>query len=88
MEDNHYGFVVGLPHSRDVYDSIWANYGQVNQVSSFLPVKATHSVAKLYIKRIVCLNGVPIFIVSDRGSVLPLGFGRSLKKQWSPNLIS
>ena len=31
-------FVVGLPRSRDGYDSIWENYGQVNQVSSYLPV--------------------------------------------------
>ena len=81
-------FVVGLPRSRDRYDSIWANYGQVNQVSSFLPVKATHFVAKLYIKHIVCLHGVPISIVSDRGSVLRFDFGKSRRKLWAPDLIS
>ena len=82
--------VVGLPCSRDRYDSIWTNYGQVNQVSSYLPIKATHSVAKLatlYMERIMCLHGVPISIVFDRGSILPLGFGRSRKKQWAPDLI-
>ena len=91
IEENHYGFVVGLPRSRDRYDSIWANYGQVNQVSSYLPVKATHSIAKLaklYIKHIVCLHGMPISIVFNRGSVLPLDFGRSRRKQWAPDLIS
>ena len=88
MEENHYGFIVGLPHSRNGYDSIWANYGQVNQVSSYLPIKATHSVAKLYMERIMCLHGVPISIVSDRGFVLPIGFGRSRRKQWAPDLIS
>ena len=86
MKENHYGFVVGLPRSRDRYDSIWANYGQVNQISSFL--KATYSVAKLYINHIVCLYGVPISINFDRGSVLPFDFGRSRRKQWAPDLIS
>ena len=40
----------------------------------FLPVKATYLVAKLarlYIKHIVCLYGVPVSIVSDRGLVIP-----------------
>ena len=83
--------VVGLARSRDGYDSIWANYGQVNQVSSFLPVKATHSVAKLaklYIKHIVCLHGVPVSIASDRGSIFTSRFGKNCRKQWAPDLIS
>ena len=91
MEENHYGFIVRLPHSSDGYDSIWANYGQVNQVSSFLPVKATHSVAKLaklYIKHIVYLHGVFISIASDRGSVFTSRFGKNFRKQWAPHLIS
>ena len=84
-------YVVGLPCSRDGYDSIWANYGQVNQVSSFLQVKATHSVAKLaklYIKHIVCLHGVPVSIASDRGSIFTSRFGNNCRKQWAPDLIS
>ena len=84
-------FVVGLPYSRDGCDSIWANYGQVNQVSSFLPVKATHFVvklAKLYIKHIVCLHGVPTSIEFDRGSIFTSRFGKNCRRQWAPNLIS
>ena len=91
MEENHYGFIVRLPRSSDGYDSIWANYGQVNQVSSFLPVKATHSVAKLaklYIKHIVCLHGVPVSIAFYRGYVFTSRFGKNFRKQWAPHLIS
>ena len=56
-------FVVGLPRSRDGYDSIWVIMGRLTKSAHFLPVKATYSVvklAKLYVKHIVCLHGVPI----------------------------
>ena len=45
---------------------------RLTKSAHFLPVKASYSVAKLvklYVKHIVCLHGVPISIVSDRGSV-------------------
>ena len=84
-------FVVGLPRSRDGYDSIWVIVDRLTKSAHFLPVKAIYYVAKLanlYVKYITCLHGVPISIVSDRGSVSPLAFGRSCKKQWAPDLIS
>ena len=62
-------FVTGLPRSRDGYDSIWVIVDRLTKSAHFLPVKATYYVAKLYVKHIVCLYEVPIFIVSDRGSV-------------------
>ena len=84
-------FVIGLPRSRDGYDSIWMIVDRLTKSAHFLPVKTTYFVvklAKLYVKHIVCLYRVPISIVSDRGSVSPLAFGRSCKKQWAPDLIS
>ena len=65
-------FVVGLPRSKDGYDSIWVIVDRLTKLAHFLQVKATYSVAKLvklYVKHIVCLHGVPVSIVSDRGSV-------------------
>ena len=62
-------FVVGLPRSRDGYDSIWVIVDMLSKSAHFLLVKASYSVAKLYVKHIVCLHEVPISIVSDRGSI-------------------
>ena len=77
-------FVVGLPCTSDGYDSIWVIVDWLTKSAHFLPVKTIYSVAKLaklYVKHIVCLHGVPVSIVSDRGSALPLDFGRSYRKQ-------
>ena len=70
-------FVVGLPRSRDGYDSIWVIVDRLTKSAHFLPVKATYSVAKLaklYVKHIVCLHGVPVSIISDRGYVFTSRF--------------
>jgi hypothetical protein len=45
--------------------------GSLTKVAHFIPVKTTYSGAKLtelYMSRIMCLNGVPKKIMSDRGS--------------------
>ena len=62
-------FMTGLPRPKDGYDSIWVIVDRLTKSAHFLPVKATYSVAKLYVKYIVCLHGVPVSIVFDRGSV-------------------
>jgi transposase InsO family protein len=44
---------------------------RLTKVAHFIPVKTTYSgsqLAKLYMSRIVCLNGVTKKIVSDRGT--------------------
>jgi hypothetical protein len=64
-------FIVGLPHTRDGYDSIWVIMDRLTKVAHFIPVKITYSgaqLAELYMSRIVCLHGVPKKIVSDRGT--------------------
>ena len=62
-------FVVRLPRSKDGYNSIWVIVDRLTKSAHFLSVKATYSVAKWCVKHIVCLYGVPISIVSDRGSI-------------------
>jgi hypothetical protein len=64
-------FIVGLPPTRDGYDSIWVIVDRLTKVAHFIPVKTTYSGAQLaefYMSRIVCLHGVPKKIVSDRGT--------------------
>ena len=76
-------FVVGLPRSRDGYDSIWVIVDRLTKSSHFLPVKAVYYVtklAKLYVKHIVFLHGVPVSIVSDRGSVFTSRFWQKLQE--------
>ena len=76
-------FIVGLPRSRDGYDSIWVIVDRLTKSAHFLPVKATYSVAKLaklYVKHIVCLHGVPVSIVSDKGFVFTSRFLQMLQE--------
>ena len=64
-------FIVGLPRTQRGYDSIWVIVDRLTKVAHFLPVKTTYTgpqLAALYMKRIVCLHGVPKRIVSDRGT--------------------
>ena len=64
-------FVSGLPHTSSGYDAIWVKIDRLTKTAHFLPIKKAYStdrLARLYVNRIVCLHGVPVSIVSDRGS--------------------
>ena len=79
-------FVVGLPRSRDGYDSIWAIVDRLTKSAHFLPVKAIYYVAKLYVKYIMCLHGVPISIAFDRGSIFTSRFWQKLQEAMGTRL--
>jgi hypothetical protein len=36
-------FIVGLPRTRDGYDSIWVIVDRLTKVAQFIPVKTTYS---------------------------------------------
>jgi hypothetical protein len=64
-------FRVGLPRTRDGYDSIWVIVDRLTKVAHFILVKTTYTGAKLVelcMSRFVCLHGVPKKIVSDKGT--------------------
>jgi hypothetical protein len=64
-------FIVGLPHTRASYDSIWVVVDRLTKAVHFIPVKTTYNsavLAELYMSRIVCLHDVPKKIVSDKGT--------------------
>jgi hypothetical protein len=74
-------FIVGLPHTRARYDSIWVIVDCLMKFAYFIPVKTTYSSAKLaerYMSRIVCLHGILKKIVSDRGSLFTFKFWEKL----------
>jgi hypothetical protein len=81
MEEISMDFIVGLPRTRDNYDSIWVIVDRLTKVAHFIPVKTTYSraqLAELYMSRIVCLHGVPKKIVLDRGTQFTSRFWKRL----------
>jgi hypothetical protein len=82
-------FIVGLPRTRDGYDSIWVIVDRLTKVFHFILVKATYSGAKLveqYISKIVCLHGVLKKIVSDRGTQFTSRFWQKLHESTDTKL--
>jgi len=77
-------FIVGLPRTRDGYDSIWVIVDRLTKVAHFIPMRTTYTSAKLaelYMSRIVCLHGVPKKIVSNRGTQFTSHFLQKLHEK-------
>jgi hypothetical protein len=82
-------FIMGLPITKSGYDSIWVVVDRLTKVAHFIPVKTTYTSAKLadiYMKRIVCLHGVPKSIVSDRGTQFTSHFWKQLHETLGTSL--
>jgi len=76
-------FIMGLPRSNHKFDSIWVIVDRLTKSAHFLPVRSTYTAedyAKLYIKEIVRLHGVPVSIISDRGAQFTAHFWRSFQR--------
>ena len=64
-------FVVGLPRTLCKFDAIWVIVDQLTMSAHFVPVQTTYNsdrLAKIFIREIVRLHGVPISNISDRGT--------------------
>ena len=64
-------FVVRLPLTWRMHDSVWVIVDRLTKLAHFLPVRIDYpldKLAELYIKEIVRLHGIPISIISDRDS--------------------
>jgi hypothetical protein len=67
-EETGMDFIVGLPRTQAGYDSIWVIVDRLTKVTHFIPIRMTHSRAKLtelYMSQIVCLHGILKKIVLD-----------------------
>ena len=63
--------VTGLPRTARGFDSIWVIVDRLTKTAHFLPVRMMNTAAqyaRLYLNRIVPMHGVPISIVSDKGT--------------------
>ena len=75
--------VIGLPRTAKGFESIWVIVDRLTKTAHFFPVRMTYTVAqnaRLYLDRIVPMHGVPISIVSDRGTQFTSRFWRSFQK--------
>lgn len=74
-------FIVGLLRTMKKHDSLLVIIDRLTKPTHFLPtnIKAlVEDIAKLYIKEIIHLHGIPSLIVSDRDSKFTFHFWRSL----------
>jgi len=64
-------FVVGLPKTLKKFDAVWVIVDRLTKSAHFIPVVTTYSseqLAQTCICEIVRLHGVPVSIISDRGT--------------------
>ncbi|XP_070025112.1 uncharacterized protein [Nicotiana sylvestris] len=64
-------FIVGLPWTQRKFDAVWIIVDTLTKSVHFIPVAVSHSserLTEIYIREIICLHGVPVFIISDRGT--------------------
>ena len=62
-------FVVGLLGTQQGHNVVWVIADRLTKSAHFLPIKVSYSLdklAKIYIKEVVRLHGVPFSIISDR----------------------
>ncbi|XP_075107220.1 uncharacterized protein LOC142180177 [Nicotiana tabacum] len=73
-------FVTGLPRTLRGYDSVRVIVDLLTKLAHFLPVKTTYGgvrYAQIFMNEIVRLHGVPVSIISDRGSQFTSRFWKS-----------
>lgn len=61
-------FVTGLPVALGKFDSVWVIVDRLTKLAHFISVRTSYNaeqLARIYIREIVRLHGVPISIVSD-----------------------
>jgi len=82
-------FVMGLPLSASRNNAIWVIVDKLTTFSHFIPIHDTWGVerlARLYVKKIVRLHGIPKDIVSDRDQRFQAQFWQTLQKAFSIKL--
>jgi hypothetical protein len=83
-------FIMGLPRTSRRYNSIWVIMDRLTKLAHFIPVSITYRVrqyAELYVSHIVCYQGIPKTIISDRGSMFVAQFWEQLHDCLGTHLI-
>ena len=74
-------FIDGFPRSSRGNESIWVIVNSLNKSVHFIPVMLTRTtpiLAKLFMKIVVRLHGIPVSIINDRDSLFTSKFWKSL----------
>ena len=82
-------FITGFPRSQKGNNAIWVVIDRLSKVAHFLPVREdikAKQLAELYVARIVPLHGVPLRIISDRGSLFVSRFWQSFQSAMGTRL--
>ena len=82
-------FVTHFPQTPQRHDAVWVVVDRITKSALFLAVRMTFTLerfCKLYIREIVQLHGVPIFIVSDRDLRFTTHFWKSFQKAMGTRL--
>jgi transposase InsO family protein len=82
-------FITGLPRTNKKHDSIMVVVDKLTKAGHFVPVKTTHTttnIAKIFMKEIARLHGIPRTIVSNRNMKFTSNFWRGLFKLFGTNL--
>jgi hypothetical protein len=83
-------FIVGLPTTKRGFDSIWVIVDRLTKFAHFIMVKSNyhpHMYADVYFQQVICLHGVPKFVISDMGSQFTAHFWERLHQNIDTNLI-
>ncbi|CAN4084718.1 unnamed protein product [Withania somnifera] len=76
-------FVSGLPRTSRGFDSVWVIVDRPTKSAHFIPTHSSYSAerpARIYIREVVRLHGVPISIISDRGTQFTSKFWRAVRR--------
>ena len=82
-------FVSGLPKARSGHDAIWVIVDRLTKSSHFLAIRMTDSLdklARMYVREIVRLHGVPVTVVSDRDPRFTSRFWNSFQQAMGTKL--
>ena len=74
-------FVMGLPRTSKGNNAIWVIVDRLTKTAHFIPIKEDFSLdqlARIYVKEVVRLHGVPTSIVSDRDPRFTSNFWKGL----------
>ena len=75
-------FIEALPRS-DGFDTIWVIVDRLSKYSHFVPLRHPFNakgLARLFVKEIIRLHGIPKSIVSDRGKIFMGTFWQEIHK--------
>ena len=82
--------VTHFPRTSQGHDAVWVIVDRLTNLAHFLVVQMTFTIeefCRLYIREIVWLHGVPVFIVLDRDPKFTTHFWKSFKRSMGTQLM-